>query len=171
MPATIGEGASPIQRSGRSFGLAAALVIGAAPLSSATLAQELKFPAGDWLTECATANPLSGCSLTGVFRGVDKRGTAGSFAVVVGFETLLVAIVGQPPPDRATIRIDRYPPQQCAGPRYCVFKDIDAVRLIQEFGRGSTILIDVTTGNTTFRLSLSTKGYQAGLAKIRAAGQ
>lgn len=168
MPETKGEGWLLSGGSRLRLGLLAVGLIASSALASLPgRAQNLKFPAGDWLTECATAIPPSDCSLTGVFKGADNRGTAGSFAVVVGFETLLVAVVGQPPPDRATIRVDRYPPQQCAGPRYCVFKDIDAVRLIQEFGRGSTILIDVITGNRTFRLSLSTKGYQAGLAKIR----
>jgi len=149
----------------------AGLVAGSALLSIPGMGQNLRFLAGDWLTECVTAIPASNCSLTGVFNGVDNWGTAGSFAVVVGVETLLVAVVGQPSPVRATLRIDKYPPVQCTGPRYCVFNEVDALKLVQELSRGAVILIDVFTRNGTFQLSLSTKGYREGLAKIEAASQ
>lgn len=163
------NGSTPIRGARWRLGLTAAgLIAGCALASTPGMAQGLKFPAGDWLTECASASPPSDCSLTGVLNGVDARGDTGSFAIVVGLETLLVAIVGQPPPEKATLRVDKYPPVECIGPRYCVFSDVDVIKLIQEFGRGTTILVDVFTKNGTFRPSLSAIGYQAGLAKIRA---
>ena len=136
-----------------------------------TLAEQLRFAADDWLTECASVLPAVDCSLTAVFRGLDSRGATGSFAMVIGLENLLAAIVGQPFPAKATLRVDKFPPIDCVGRRHCLFANDDSAKLIGELAVGNLLLVDVYAGTHDFRASLSIKGYQAGIAKIRAVSQ
>jgi len=150
--------------------LSAALITSGALVSPNPVpAQPLRFQADSWITECETTFPPADCSLTAVLRDIENGGASGSFAVVIGLESVLVAVVGQPFPVRATLRVDKYPPARCVGPRYCLFTNIDSEKLISELAVGTLILVDVFTAKNTFRSSLSTKGYHAGIAKIRAA--
>lgn len=146
-----------------------ALIVLAPPV--ATRADALRFTADDWLTECASVRPTTDCSLTAAVRGFDPRGLTGSFAIVVGLDSLLVAIVGQPFPAKAILRVDRYPPHECIGARHCLFTKMDSAKLISELAVGKLLLLDVHAGKQDFRSSLSIKGYQAGIAKIGAVSE
>ena len=81
-----------------------------------------------------------------------------------------MAVVGKPPPSRATIRIDKNPAIECKGERYCIFSTSDAETIVRQLKSGSVVLVDVVAGKNAFRGSMSTKGYRADLDKIRAQG-
>jgi hypothetical protein len=130
-----------------------------------------KFRADEWVTEC-DASPRTGvpdCSITVPLwqtQGVPK----GSFALVVMIETGNIGIVGQPFPIRAVLRIDKNPPAECRLARYCVFPTAQALAVLKQLKIGSLILIDVYTDRGEFNFSLTPKGFQAGIAQIRAWG-
>jgi hypothetical protein len=130
-----------------------------------------KFRADEWVTEC-DAGPGMGapdCSITVPFwqtRG-DPRG---SFALVVMLQTGNIGIVGQPFPIRAVLRVDKNPPIECRQARYCVFPSIQALGILKQLKIGSLVLIDVYTEKGEFSFSLTPKGFQAGMAQIRAWG-
>lgn len=135
----------------------------------------LKFQSDNWTAECAIgerARAIDGdCSVTGVFQDTHVGSAAGSFALLVAFQPEAVAIVGQPFPLRARLRIDANPPFACTGPRYCVFPASDTREILDELGRGSLILVDVVAAKSTYRASLSAIGYRTSLSKIRAEQQ
>jgi hypothetical protein len=81
-----------------------------------------------------------------------------------------IGIVGQPFPIRAVLRVDKNPPIECRQPRYCMFSSSQALAVLRQFKVGSLILIDVFTDRGAFNFSLTPKGYQAGIAQIRAWG-
>jgi hypothetical protein len=123
------------------------------------------FRADEWLTEC----DQSDCSITVPFwqtQGVPR----GSFALVVMLQTGNIGIVGQPFPVRAVLRVDKNPPIECRQARYCVFPSPEALAVLRQLKVGSLILIDVFTEKGAFSFSLTPKGYQAGIAQIRAWG-
>ena len=130
-----------------------------------------KFRADEWITEC-DSGPSAGtpdCSITVPFwqtRGEPR----GSFALVVMLQTGNMGIVGQPVPVRAVLRVDKNPPIECRQPRYCVFPSTQALAVLRQLKVGSLILIDVFTEKGAFNFSLTPKGYQAGMAQIRAWG-
>jgi len=130
-----------------------------------------KFRADEWITEC-DAGPgrgSPGCSVTVPFW--QTRGNPrGSFALVVMLQTGNIGIVGQPFPVRAVLRVDKNPPIECRQPRYCVFPSTQALTVLRQLEVGSLILIDVFTEKGTFYFSLTPKGYQAGIAQMRAWG-
>jgi hypothetical protein len=130
-----------------------------------------QFRADEWITECESApsNGASECSITVPFwqtQGDPK----GSFALVAMLPTGNIGIVGQPFPIRAVLRVDKNPPIECKQPRYCVFPSVQALAVLRQLKVGSLILIDVFTENGEFNFSLTPKGYQAGIAQIRAWG-
>lgn len=141
------------------------------PLEAASLAAGQKFRADEWITECdpTTRSGAPDCSITVPFwqTSGDPRG---SFALVVMFQTGNIGIVGQPPPVRAVLRVDKNPPVECRQPRYCVFPSVHALSILRQLKVGSLILIDVDTEKGSFSFSLTAKGYQAGLAQIHAWG-
>ena len=130
-----------------------------------------KFRADEWVTEC-DSGPGAGapdCSITVPFwqtRGVPK----GSFALVVMLQTGNMGIVGEPFPTRAVLRIDKNPPIECREARYCVFPSMQALAVLKQLKTGSLVLIDVYTQKGEFSFSLTPKGFQAGIAQIRAWG-
>jgi hypothetical protein len=134
--------------------------------AKAPAAAALRFRVGDWVTECGTA----GCSITGLFQQTNLDGRRGAFALVVMLGSRQLAVVGEPHPIRVRLQIDANNPAACVGARYCIFPGAAARRAIKELGAGSLVLIDVHTGKDVFRSSLSTKGYQASLAKLQAEG-
>jgi hypothetical protein len=81
-----------------------------------------------------------------------------------------IGIVGQPLPVKAVLRVDKNPPIECRETPYCIFPSAQAVVAVRQLMVGSLILIDVFTAKATFAFSLTTKGYRAGIAKIRAWG-
>jgi hypothetical protein len=129
------------------------------------------FRSDEWITECE-AGPGSGtpdCSITVPFW--QARGDRdGSFALVVMLQTGNIGIVGQPFPVKAVLRVDKNPPIECRQTRYCIFPSAQALAVANQLQVGSLILIDVFTAKGTFSFSLTPKGYQAGMAKIRAWG-
>jgi invasion protein IalB len=136
---------------------------------SAAAAQ--KFRADEWVTECDSGpgRGASDCSITVPFW--QRRGTPqGSFALVVMLQTGNIGIVGQPFPIRAVLRVDKNPPVECKQPRYCVFPSIQAVTVLKQLKIGSLVLIDVYTEKGEFSFSLTPKGFQAGMAQLRAWG-
>ena len=132
---------------------------------------EQTYRSDDWVTKC-DARPGSAaaeCSIAVPFaQTVD--GEEGSFALVVILRSGDIAIVGHPFPTKAVLQVGKYPPIECRQPRYCLFRRDQARAAIQGFADGALVLIDVTTGKRTYRFSVSTKGYQAGLAYVRAWG-
>lgn len=161
------------RRSGGALGRAAVIVgllLGAQPQTSATAAAALKFRADEWITECAgRAGRAGDCSITVPFWQAGYHGRS-SFALVVMLETGNVGIVGQPYPLRAVLRVDKNPAAECRQVRYCIFPAPQALAIIKELETGSLILIDVFTARGEFSFSLTPKGYQAGIAQVRAWG-
>jgi hypothetical protein len=98
-----------------------------------------------------------------------ERERDGSFALVVMLQTGNLGIVGQPLPLRAGLRVDKNPPVECRKTRYCVFPSAQALAVIKELTDASLILVDVFTAKGVSNFSL-TKGYQAGIAQVRAWG-
>ena len=132
---------------------------------------EQTFQSDEWITECE-ADPGNGtpdCSITVPFwqAGGDRDA---SFALVVMLQTGNIGIVGQPFPVKAVLRVDKYPPIECDQTRYCIFSTAQALAVVKQLKVGSLILIDVFTAKGAFSFSLTPKGYQAGIAKIRAWG-
>ena len=130
-----------------------------------------KYQADEWITEC-DADPRVGapdCSITVPFWQTGGQ-SKGSFALVVMLQTGNVGIVGQPFPTRAVLRVDRNPPIECKQSRYCIFPNAGALAVLGQLRIGSLILIDVYTAKGEFNFSLTPKGFQAGVAQIRAWG-
>jgi len=139
----------------------------AAGAASATL----RFQADEWVTECdgSLGSAATDCSITVPFWQTGDDGK-GSFALVVMLETGNIGIVGQPVPVKAVLRIDRNPPIECRATRYCIFPTAQSLSAVRELGVGALVLIDVFTTRSHFSFSLTPKGYQAGVAQIRAWG-
>jgi hypothetical protein len=138
---------------------------------SGAQARDFRFQEDNWIAECAPAGRSGidgGCSITAVFRDIHRGSRPGSFALLVGLQPSVVALVGRPYPLRGVLRIDQYPPFICAGERYCIFGASDTPKIIRQLGRGSLVLVDILTAKAVYRTSLGTKGYQADIAKIRA---
>jgi hypothetical protein len=130
-----------------------------------------RFQADDWITECGGRpdDNDADCSLTVPFWQTTYGGN-GSFALVVMLQTGNVGIVGSPQPLKAELRVDKGAAATCRGSRYCVFPAVQSLAVVKQLANASLILIDVFTAKTQFRFSLSPKGYQAGIAQIRAWG-
>lgn len=132
---------------------------------------EQMFQSDEWITECEV-DPVSGtpdCSITLPFW--ETRGDrAGSFALVVMLQTGNIGVVGQPFPMKAVLRVDKNPPIECQQTRYCIFPSSQSLAVVKQLQVGSLVLIDVFTAKGTFSFSSTPKGYQAGIAKIRAWG-
>ena len=161
------RGAGRERRSAAVLVFAAWTLLGAAGAASATL----RFRADEWVTECdgSLGSPATDCSITVPFWQTGDDGK-GSFALVVMLETGNIGIVGQPTPVKAVLRIDRNPPIECRATRYCIFPTAQSLSAVRELGVGALVLIDVFTTRTHFSFSLTPKGYQAGVAQIRAWG-
>ena len=131
----------------------------------------MRFRADEWVTECggSLGSPATDCSITVPFWQTGDDGK-GSFALVVMLETGNIGIVGQPVPVKAVLRIDRNPPIECRATRYCIFPTAQSLSAVRELGVGALVLIDVFTTRSHFAFSLTPKGYQAGVAQIRAWG-
>ena len=132
---------------------------------------EQTFRSDEWITECEV-DPGSGtpdCSITLPFW--EARGDQdGSFALVVMLQTGNIGVVGQPFPVKVVLRVGKNPPIECKQTRYCIFPSAQALSVVKQLQVGSLILIDVFTSKGTFSFSSTPKGYQAGIAKIRAWG-
>jgi invasion protein IalB len=149
----------------------AVLILVAPLIMFAPAAAAQKFRADEWITECdRTAGIGSGdCSITIPFwqsRGEPR----GSFALVIMLQTGNMGIVGQPFPQRAVLRVDKNPPIECRQARYCIFPSVQALAVLKQLKVGTLILIDVFTARGAYKFSLTPKGYQAGIAQIRAWG-
>ena len=132
---------------------------------------EQTFRSDEWITECEAA-PGSGapdCSIMVPFWQAEGD-QGGSFALVVMLQTGNIGIVGHPFLEKAVLRVDKNPPIECRQTRYCIFPSAQALAVVNQLKVGSLILIDVFTAKGTFSFSLTPKGYQAGMAKIRAWG-
>lgn len=138
-------------------------------VASALAAQ--RFQADEWITECEPGLRAGApdCSITVPF-WQSARGQKGSFALVVMLATGNIGIVGQPYPIRAVLRVDKNPPIECRQTRYCIFPTAGAAAVAAQLALGSLVLIDVYTAHGSFSFSLTPKGYQAGIAQIRAWG-
>jgi hypothetical protein len=131
----------------------------------------LKFRADEWVTECEAGAraAVPDCSITVPFW--QSRGSwKGSFALVIMLQTGNIGIVGEPFPHRAVLRVDKNPPIECRQERYCVFPSMQALAVLKQLKLASLILIDVYTERGQFSFSLTPKGFQAGIAQIRAWG-
>ena len=130
-----------------------------------------KFRADEWVTECDAAPGIGApdCSITVPFWQT-QGAPRGSFALVVMLQTGNMGIVGEPFPTKAVLRIDKNPPIECREARYCVFSSIQALAALKQLKTGLLILIDVYTEKGQFSFSLTPKGFQAGMAQLRAWG-
>jgi hypothetical protein len=81
-----------------------------------------------------------------------------------------IGIVGQPFPVKAVLQVDKNPPIECRQTRYCIFPSAQSLVVVKQLKVGSLVLIDVVTAKGVFSFSSTPKGYQAGIAKIRAWG-
>ena len=126
-----------------------------------------KYQSGDWITECETGGGVPECSLMVPFSKTEN-GQRGAFALAVMMSTGDIAIVGQPVPVRAVLRIGNNPPIECRETQYCLFPREQSIAAIGQLSSTSVILVDVLTAKASFKFSLTTRGYQAGLAQIRA---
>jgi hypothetical protein len=151
----------------------AAILLGlwATTLFAAPALGEQKFRSDEWITECDNdpGRGIPDCSITVPFWQAGG-GRSGSFALVVMLQTGNLGIVGQPFPVRALLRVDKNPPIECRQIRYCVFPSGPALAVVKQLKVGTLILIDVYTEKGAFSFSLTPKGYQAGIAQIRAWG-
>jgi hypothetical protein len=134
----------------------------------ALLVAGFRLQADEWVTECDVENPSGDCSIIGVFRGSSREGTKGSFSLAIDLRSGLVAVVGTSHPIKASIRVDKHPPIRCSGSHYCLMSSADSERAVNELDTGTIILMDVFTEKENFLLSMTTRGYRAGLSKIRA---
>ena len=134
-------------------------------------AAEQSYRADEWITECDSVPRLggAGCSITVPFWQTQDQ-VRGSFALVIMLQTGNIGIVGVPFPTRAVLRVDKNPPIECRQARYCVFPSGQAIAVLKQLEAGSLVLIDVYTAKGTFNFSLTPKGFQAGIAQIRAWG-
>ena len=132
---------------------------------------EQTFRSDEWITECEVdpGNGTPDCSITLPFWEA-RGGQEGSFALVVMLQTGNIGVVGQPFPVKAVLRVDKNLPIECKQTRYCIFPSAQALAVVKQLQVGSLILIDVFTAKGTFSFSSTPKGYQAGIAKIRAWG-
>ncbi len=129
-----------------------------------------RFQADEWITECGgTPGARADCSIMVPFWQAADGGK-GSFALVVMLQTGSIGIVGTPSPTKAVLRVDKSPAFTCQGERYCIFPAAQADAVVKQLRNASLILIDVFTAKSRFSFSLSPKGYQAGIAQIRAWG-
>jgi hypothetical protein len=144
-----------------------ALVLCAQFCAAPALATQ-RFQADEWITECEPGSHTD-CSITVPFWQT-AHGQKGSFALVVTLPTGNIGIVGQPYPVRAVLRVDKNPAIECREARYCIFPTARAAAVAEQMASGSLILIDVYTAHAAFSFSLTPKGYQAGIAQIRAWG-
>lgn len=158
------------RRTRRSTGFVLALLAASLWMLGGACAQQ-RFRADDWVIECDGSPGGAGpeCSLTVPFWQTGDQGK-GSFALVIMLQTGNIGIVGQPPPTRAMMRVDKNPPIECRQARYCLFPPAASLGVVKELQGASLILIDVFTEKSQFHFSVSPKGYQAGLAQIRAWG-
>src|SRR5260370_14186392 len=140
-------------------------------LAPAPALGEQKFRSDEWITECDNdpGRGIPDCSITVPFWQAGG-GQNGSFALVVMLQTGNIGIVGQPFPVTALLRVDKNPPIECRQTLYCVFPSTSPLPVLQQLKVGALILIDVYTQRGAFSFSLTPKGYQAGIAKIRAWG-
>jgi hypothetical protein len=150
----------------------AVLAAAAAIFAGTAAATDVTFQADNWTTDCRVGGQpptIDGdCSVTGVFRDTDVGSAAGAFALLVALNPPAVAIVGQPAPLAALLRVDAGPAFHCTGRRYCIFSAADTNEIMRELRRGSLILIDIAAAQHAYSASLSTRGLQASLAEIRA---
>jgi hypothetical protein len=134
----------------------------------ATAVAMQRFQADEWVTECSGGG-AGNCSIMVPFWQTAAAGK-GAFALVVMLAAGNVGIVGDPAPVRAVLRVDKAPPATCRGARYCIFPGPQSLALVRQLANASLILIDVYTAKGQYSFSLSPKGYQAGIAQIRAWG-
>jgi hypothetical protein len=99
-----------------------------------------------------------------------ENGQKGAFALAVMVSTGDIAVVGQPVPVRAVLRIGSNPPIECRETQYCLFPREQSISAIGQLSSASVILVDVLTAKASFKFSLTTRGFQAGLAQVRAWG-
>jgi invasion protein IalB len=149
----------------RLWGLLAFAVAG----QFAAAAAGQKYQSGDWITECETGVGTPECSLMVPFSKTEN-GQRGAFALAVMVSTGDIAIVGQPVPVRAVVHIGNNPPIECKEMQSCLFPRERSIAAIGQLSTASVILVDVLTAKASFKFSLTTRGYQAGLAQIRAWG-
>jgi hypothetical protein len=138
--------------------------------AGAALAESERFQSDSWITECESEPSMTSgisCTTTAILSAT-RRGLNGSFGLAIGFQTGMVAIVGQPFPTSADIQIDKNPPIHCQGTEYCVFPDDKTLEILQQLGIGKLILLNIITEKGVFRFNLTPKGYRAGAAKMQA---
>ena len=149
------------------FALVAFLLLLGPPTAALSMQ---RFEADDWIAECG-AKPGSAldCSIMVPFWQTTDDGK-GSFALVIMLQSGNIGIVGTPAPVKAVLRVDKSPAATCSGARYCIFPTAQSLAIVRQLANASLILIDVFTAKSQFSFSLSPKGYQAGIAQIRAWG-
>ena len=127
------------------------------------------YQSGGWTTECRGGRDARACSLIVPFSRIE-HGQRADYTLAVLLSTGDIAIVGKPPPVRAVLRIGNNPPMECRESQPCLFPRDRSIDAILQLRTAPVILIDVLNSKSSFKFSLTTHGYQAGLAQIRAWG-
>ena len=127
------------------------------------------YQSGGWTTECQGGRDARGCSLIVPFSRIEN-GQRADYTLAVLLSTGDIAIVGKPPPVRVVLRIGNNPPMECRESQPCLFPRDRSIDAILQLSTAPVILIDVLNSKSTSKFSLTTHGYQAGLAQIRAWG-
>jgi len=127
------------------------------------------YQSGGWTTECSGGRDARACSLIVPFSRIE-HGQRADYTLAVLLSTGDIAIVGKPPPVRAVLRIGNNPPMECRESQPCLFPRDRSIDAILQLRTASVILIEVLNSRSSLKFSLTTHGYQAGLAQIRAWG-
>lgn len=151
-----------------SFGAAVLLVSACIVLALPRTASPIELQADNWTTECDVKRKSIDCSIIALLKGNSHKGTKGSFAFAADLQSGQFVLAGKPDPDGAIIRVDRNAPIACVGRPYCLVPSGQADILVAQLSKSRLMLIDVFTAHEVFRLSITTQGYRAGLAKIQA---
>lgn len=125
----------------------------------------------EWTIECdgAAYRHNLDCSAT-VVLPPPQPGFEGRFAIVIMIQTGDVGITGKPIPVHAIMRIGRSAQFECRGPKYCLFPRETSINLIKELSRQATVFVDIPADADILHFSLSTAGFQLGIAQLRAWG-
>jgi invasion protein IalB len=150
------------------FGAAVVLLSAGISVAMPRAANPMQFQADSWTAECDLKGKSGDCSIMAMLKGNSNRGTKGSFAFAADLQSGQFVLAGKPDPVGAIIRVDRNAPIACVGRPYCLVSSGQADTLVAQLSSGRLMLIDVFLAHEVFRLSVTTQGYRAGLAKIQA---
>jgi hypothetical protein len=127
------------------------------------------YRSGDWTTECKGSETAPECSVIVPLSSTEK-GQRGTYFLAVLLSAGDIAILGDPPPIRAILRIGNNPAMECRESQPCLFPRDRSIDAFLQLASAQVVLVDVLTAKATFKFSLTTQGYRAGLRQMSAWG-